>query len=61
MPYLRVIIGIVLEALSAQLDNKPVDYAAIALRIYSASKAMYEAQKGQPIDESLVPPFEPIP
>lgn len=61
MSYLRLILTIILESLSAQMDNKVVDYGAVALRIYSASKAMYEAEKGQPINEALVPPFEPLP
>lgn len=55
------ILKIAVQVLDAKFNNKAFDYGAAALSIYSAARAAYEQEVGQPIDESKVPPFTPIP
>lgn len=55
------IIQIAVQALDAKINSKAFDFGAAALRIYAAAKFAYESEVGQPIDESKVPPYEPIP
>lgn len=55
------ILQIAVQALDAKLNNKVFDYGVAALRIYGAAKLAYEQEVGQPIDDSKVPAFVPIP
>lgn len=59
--FLLAILQIVTTAIAAQTGSKPFDYGAAALRIVAAARALYAAETGAPMDESKIPPFEPIP
>lgn len=58
--YWLTILQIILGVLAAKVKNPAASTADGALRLYSASKAAYEAEVGKPLDESKVPPFTPI-
>jgi hypothetical protein len=60
MIYFWTILQIVLEAIRGKIHNKVLDYGAFAARIAAAARAAYEAETGQPLDESKIPVFVPI-
>lgn len=60
-PYWLAILQIILGVIAAKVGGPVVNTADAALRLYAAAKAAYEAETGQPLDESKVPPFVPIP
>ncbi len=60
MTWWLTILQIGLDVVGAKFNNRAVDVAGASLRIISAARAAYTAETGQPVDESKIPPFEPI-
>ncbi len=59
--YWLAILKIIMRVLAAKVGGTVLNTADEALALYSAARAAYEAETGQPIDENKVPPFVPIP
>jgi len=61
MDYWITIGRIALEALAAKTTGKAFDYAAASVSIIAAGRAAYQAEVGEPLDESKIPPYTPLP
>jgi len=59
--YWLAMVKIIMRVLSAKIGGTALNLADEALALYSAARAAYEAEVGQPIDENKVPPFVPLP
>lgn len=52
--------GLVIAAIGATVKGNPTEIEAAILQVVQAGASAYEAQKGQPIDPSLLKPIDPV-
>lgn len=59
--YWLTMIRILMRVLSAKIGGTALNLADEGLAMYATARAAVEAETGKPLDESKVPPFDPIP